>query len=147
MGTIRFISPDGNWTFDLPKKFSEVKETKSESIFNFEEETGEVFYKNEFGSINLYIYYDAKKAIEDLYVSYKIEDNVRKVNGWDVSVSSNSFLAEDSYSNPYMLYQKSYYLKKGNKEVLIDTFSDKEDDEEAKKAARTLIRTLEAKNE
>ena len=68
-------------------------------------------------------------------------------NGWDISLQYNQFIARDSYSNPFIMYQTTYSIKKGDESVLIDVFSDTKRDSEAERAVRILIRTLEAKND
>ncbi|MBQ8012894.1 MAG: hypothetical protein IJ257_00660 [Treponema sp.] len=141
--TEKFVSSNGKWTFSLPVGFSCVEETSNDSIFDFDIPTGNVFYKNKNGSINLYLFYDANTEMIKITKPLSLGSE----NGWDISVAFNSFVAEDSFMNPYMLYQKTYQIKKGDSELLVDVFSDKQQDEEAERAARILIRTLEAKND
>ncbi|MBQ9205937.1 MAG: hypothetical protein IJ158_04415 [Treponema sp.] len=141
--TEKFVSSNGEWSFSLPKGFSCVEERSNTSSFNFDIPTGNVFYKNKNGSINLYLFYDADTDLVKIIDPLKLGSE----NGWDISVGFNSFVADDSYGNPFMLYQKTYKIKKGENELLIDVFSDQKEDEEANRAVRVLIRTLEAKND
>ena len=136
----KFESNNQKYTFNLPQGWSEVEETSNESIFNFDIPTGNVFYKNETGSINLYLFYDSKEKLENPFP-------LSSENGWDISLQYNQFIARDSYSNPFIMYQTTYSIKKGDESVLIDVFSDTKRDSEAERAVRILIRTLEAKND
>lgn len=139
----KFVSSNEKWTFSLPKGFSCVDETSDDSIFDFEAPAENVFYKNKTGSINMYLFYESDKDMVKITEPLKLGSE----NGWDISVSFNSFVAEDYFKNPYMLYQKTYQIKKGENSLLIDIFSDKKNDEEANRAARIMIRTLEVKND
>ena len=141
--TTKFVSSNEKWTFCLPVGFSCIEETSSDSIFDFAEPTGNVFYKSKYGSINIYLFYDAKNEMEKISDSYSLGAE----KGWAISVTENNFVAGYSSRNPYMMYQRTYRIKKGENLLLIDVFSDKKDDSEANRAARILIRTLEAKND
>ena len=138
--TSEFVSSNQKWSFSLPQDWSEVQEKTNDSIFDFDIPTGNVFYKNETGSINLYLFYDSKEELENPVP-------LSSENGWDISLQYNQFIARDSYSNPFIMYQTTYSIKKGDESVLIDVFSDTKRDSEAERAVRILIRTLEAKND
>jgi len=155
--TEKFNSADNKWSFELPKGFVSVEEKNSDSIFNFDVPTGKIFYKNATGSINLYVFYDGDKAVEEIFSDVETAINnfavQNPVNGWNVSVLHNQFVTQDSDSNDFILYQTTYSVFKTDKDeklenkILVDVFSDKKNDKEVEKTVRTLIRTLEAKND
>ena len=138
--TKQFVSVDKKWSFVLPANWSEKEETVDDSIFNFAIPTGNVCYTNESGSIMMYLFFDAQKEL-----AHPLRKN--HIYGWDVTLGYDQCIATDSYDRPFVLYQTSYVLKKDDDTIFVDVFTDKEADTEAMRAARLLIKSLEAKHD
>ena len=137
--TESYVSADGNWTFELPYYFYAAEETTKDAIFTFEIPTETVFYRNQTGSVKLYLSYDTEKNVKHML-------NVGSEYGWNVFVDYDQFITKDYRSKPMMLYQKIYYLQKGVDSIVIDAFTEEKYDTDALYAIRILMKTLERKD-
>lgn len=138
--TEKFVSPDGKWTYSLPSEYYEEYAETEGSVFNLSasESTGPVFYMTQSGPINLYFYFDAEIDENQLLYMQDVE------YGWQQSSVVNQFVENDRFGNPYIVYQQTFFLKKGETTVLADTYSDKKFDVEVERALRLFMKTLEA---
>lgn|GEM_PF-6630258 len=142
--TKTFVSSDGNWTFRLPVNFSAKEETVQGSIFSFGASEGRTFYTNDSTSIKLYVFSGAEPEFGN-------PADIRSVYGWQIRSKTTSFIAEDSYAQPCIMYQTSVYMQKeGTKEekaILLDAFSSRKNDAELARTLRVFMKTVEARND